>query len=99
MAALKRELASNISRDEIEEIAGWLANRVAELIENIFGNCIQSSNIKVRVSDEWPYVVEVEAAVKIKYPSGDVDRELASILDRALAELALKIEAKGFRFI
>lgn len=96
---LKRELASKISRDEIEEIANWLANRIAELIENSFGDGTQSSNIKVRVSDEWPYVVEVEAAVKIKYSSGDVDRELASILDRALAELALKVEAKGFRFI
>lgn len=99
MAVLKRELVSKISRDEIKEITNWLASRVAELIEESFGDYVQSSNIKVQISDEWPYIVEVEAIVKVKYPLGDVDRELASILDKVLAELALKVEAKGFKFI
>lgn len=99
MAVLKGELVSKISRDEIEEITNWLASRVAELIEESFGDRVQSSNIKVQISDEWPYIVEVEAIVKVKYPSGDVDRELASILDKVLAELATKVEAKGFKFI
>ncbi len=99
MAVLKRELVSKISRDEIEEITNWLANRIAELIEESFGDRTQNSNIKVQISDEWPYIVEVEAVVEVKYSSGDIDRELASILDKALAELAPKVEAKGFKFI
>ncbi len=95
MAGRRLKPARHLERSRLEELASWLAERVLQLVESELG--LESDEVAVRasISEEWPYVVEVEAHLKPRHGGGVVTRELEKVLDKAIAELAEMLAEEG----
>ena len=97
MGDLKLKPARLLNRAELEEYASWLASRIARLTEERLNLPADEVAVRVDISDEWPYTVEVEVFVMSRLKSKGLEHALNEILDQAIAELAEKVAGEGFR--
>ena len=89
----------HLSREELEGLALWLAERIEDSVESVLRGSAEVIDVKVEIGDEWPYTVNVEVYVKTRYPKRGLGRILDEVLEQAFREFAGKAEEKGIQAI
>jgi len=84
-----------LSREKLEELATWLAERIEQLTRESLGDYVDDVCVKVSAGDEWPYTIEAEVSIKTRFRLRGVERELEKVLDRAFAEFTQRAAEEG----
>ncbi|MEM0042488.1 MAG: hypothetical protein QXF46_07995 [Thermofilaceae archaeon] len=95
MEKRRLEQVKILSKEKLEELAIWLANRIDMIAREKLGSLAEAVSILVNVGEEWPYTVEALISVKTRYPRRELERELGGILDQAFAEFIVRASLEG----
>lgn len=95
----KRKLGQvkTLSREKLEELAFWLAERINALVMEKLKPHADAVSVRVSISEEWPYTVEAFISVKTRHRRGGLDHELVGILDQAFTEFAERASLEGLQ--
>lgn len=91
------EQVKTLSREKLEELAAWLAERIECLAAERLGPFVDALSVTVSVSEEWPYTIEAYISVETRYRRNALEHELGRILDQAFAEFADKASREGLQ--
>jgi vacuolar-type H+-ATPase subunit E/Vma4 len=83
----KRRPVERLDRNTLESVSSRLAEEILARLEEVLDDSLEEASVNVRVSDEWPYLLEVEVFARTRYPRKGVEEELQRVLDDALEEL------------
>jgi len=83
----KRKPVNQLDRSALESVSSWLAQQILAGLEAALGDGLEETSVSVRVSDEWPYVMEVDVFARTKYPRKGVEETLQRVVDEAFKEL------------
>jgi len=78
--------ADQLSRATPESASSWLADEILAKLETALSGSLEEASVNVRISDERPYVVEVDVFARTKYPYKELERVLQRIVDEAFKE-------------
>ena len=83
----KRRPVERLDRNTLESVSSRLAEEILARLEEALDDSLEEASVNVRVSDEWPYLLEVEVFARTRYPRKGVEEVLQRVLDDALEEL------------
>ena len=96
MEGLKREVrVKYISKKKLEEICVKTAELIEEEIERELRRVIELTGIRLDLSEEWPYSLDIEVSITSPYNYRGLKKKLEEALNKAIRRASELFKSEG----